>query len=152
MSGKTIRKDQLIPMAQEIDRELAAIRQAVRRPMEAEFARGDLTGPQRAAMQILVGSEAMSLKELSARLGLSHSTVSGIVDRLEKRGLVERRSGEADGRFTMIVVSSAVREYLRDTLPAIAIHPLVEALQKAKPGERASILEGVRTLRRLLSE
>ena len=152
MSGKTIRKDQLIPMAQEIDRELAAIRQAVRRPMEAEFARGDLTGPQRAAMQILVGSDAMSLKELSARLGLSHSTVSGIVDRLEKRGLVERRSGEGDGRFTMIVVSPAVREYLRDTLPAIAIHPLVEALQKAKPGERASILEGVRTLRRLLSE
>ena len=35
--------------------------------------------------------DGLSVKELSRRMGLSHSTVSGIVDRLERRGLVARR-------------------------------------------------------------
>jgi len=32
----------------------------------------------------------MSVKELSQKVGLSHSTVSGIVDRLERKGLAAR--------------------------------------------------------------
>jgi hypothetical protein len=42
-----------------------------------------------------------------------------------------------------------VRDYLRDTLPALTIHPLVEALRQAKPAERTAIIEGLETLRRI---
>jgi MarR family transcriptional regulator, organic hydroperoxide resistance regulator len=140
----------LAPMAREIDQQLSAIRQALRRPVEAEMARGRLTGPQLSAMHALVHSGGLSLKELSRQMGLAHSTVSGIVDRLEKRGLVERRAHASDRRVTTIVASKLVRDYLREELPALALHPLLAALRRARPAERAAILEGLRTLRRAL--
>lgn len=137
-------------MAQEIDRDLKAVRQVLRQPAETEFARSGLTGPQRSVMQALVYAEGMSLKELSRQVGLAHSTVSGIVDRLARQGLVERHQPETDGRLSVIVVSQPVRDFMQHTLPALALHPLAEALGRATPAERAAIAEGLTTLRRLV--
>jgi len=136
--------------AREVESHLTAIRQILRQPVEAEFARGNLTGPQRSVMQALAHADGLSLKELSSRVGLSHSTVSGIVDRLEERGLAVRRPDPADGRATIIMVSETVREYLRDRLPALVADPVRAALQRASRAERAAILEGLRTLRRIV--
>jgi DNA-binding MarR family transcriptional regulator len=137
-------------LAQEIDRDLRTIREMIRRPLEVEFARGRLTGPQQSAMHALVQSDGMSLKELSARLGLSHSTVSGIVDRLEKRGLVERRTDETDKRLTRISVTQKVRDYIQDVMPKLSIHPIVEAIGRANQAERRAIVKGLKTLRKIL--
>jgi len=137
-------------LAQEIDCDLRAIREIIRRPLEAEFARGRLTGPQQSAMRALVQSDGMSLKELSGRLGLSHSTVSGIVDRLEKRGLVERRTDEADKRLTRISVTQVVRDYIHEVIPKLSIHPLVEVIDRANQAERRAIVKGLKTLRKIL--
>ena len=101
-------------------------------------------------MQALFHGGGLSLKELSRRVGLAHSTVSGIVDRLEKRSMAERRPNPTDGRASIIVVSKGVHDYMRDTFPAIALHPVTAALRRAKPAERAAILEGLRTLRRVV--
>jgi len=141
---------ELARMAQEIEGHLSAVRQILRQPVEAEFARGRLTGPQRSVMQDLFRSGGLSLKELSRGLGLAHSTVSGIVDRLEQRGFAERRPNPADGRASVIRVSKTVRDFMRDTYPAIVVHPVTAALRRAKPAERAAILEGLRTLRRVV--
>ncbi len=143
-------KEELLQEAQEIDRNLRVIREILRKPVETEFARGELTGPQRSVMQILTRSDGLSLKELSKQVGLAHSTVSGIVDRLEKRGMVARQQNETDGRFSKIAVSEEVRAFLRETLPALTIHPLLEALRRAGPAERKAILKGLRTLRRII--
>lgn len=120
--------------------------------MEAEFARGGLTGPQRSVMHVVVESDGISLKDLSQKVGLAHSTVSGIVDRLETQGLTARTTDKNDGRISLIVASKVVRDYMRDTLPRLTIHPLVEALRRAKPAERNRILMGLRTLRRLVEK
>jgi DNA-binding MarR family transcriptional regulator len=142
----------LAQMAQEIDLHLKAVRQSLRKPVEAEFARGGLTGPQRSVMHVVVESDGISLKDLSQKVGLAHSTVSGIVDRLEKQGLTARTTDKNDGRISLIVASKVVRDYMRDTLPRLTIHPLVEALRRAKPAERNRILMGLRTLRRLVEK
>lgn len=142
---------ELLAMAQEVDRLLGAVRQTLRQPVETEFARGGLTGPQRSLMQVLVHSDGMSLKELSRQMGLAHSTVSGIVDRLEKQGLVERRLDQSDRRLSRIAPSKVVRDFVREALPALMIHPLLEALRRAKPAERATIVEGLRTLHRVVA-
>jgi DNA-binding MarR family transcriptional regulator len=139
-------------MAEEIDLHLRTVRQVLRRPVEAEFARGGLTGPQRSVMHVVVQSDGVSLKDLSKQVGLAHSTVSGIVDRLEKQGLLERKPDAGDGRISRIAASKAVRDFLRDTLPNLTIHPLVEALRRAKPAERIQIVEGLRTLRRVVEK
>ena len=149
-SRSTTKQEALHKLAQEVDQHLSIIRQRLREPLETEFARGGLTGPQRMVMQVLVQSEGLSLKELSARLSLAHSTVSGIVDRLQARGMVVRRRDEADGRATVIAPSSQVRDFLTNRMPELAISPLTEALRSASDRERASVLRGLRKLRALV--
>jgi DNA-binding MarR family transcriptional regulator len=139
-------------MADEIDRSLRDLRRRVWKPVEAEAVRLKMTPPQRSVMQILFDSEGLSLKELSRQVGLSHSTVSGIVDRLVKKGLLERRSDPHDGRFARILVPHRIRKYGRAKMKALALNPLAVALQRAKPKDRKAISNGLRTLRRLLEK
>ena len=149
----TMRKQRDVhDLAQEIDSSLREIQRALRKPLSAAIARGELTAPQRAIMAILVRSDGLSLKELSRRAGLAHSTVSGIVDRLEKREMVTRQPDETDGRFSRIVVTEVVRDFVRDKLPELAIQPLVEALERASTAQRKKIAIGLRTLRAVLGE
>jgi DNA-binding MarR family transcriptional regulator len=145
-------EEKLLALAQEIERDLRAIRGHLRRPLEAEIARGNLTGPQQSAVAALLHAGPMSLKELSGRLGLAHSTTSGIVDRLEKQGLVERKVDEADRRLTRIGASKVVRKFVKERMPQLEMHPLVEALRGSKPGKRKAVAAGVKGLRRLLEE
>lgn len=154
MAAKKTQKKgtELQQLALEIEQHLTAIRQEIRRPVEAEFAKGGLTGPQRTVMQALVKSDGLSLKELTARVGLAHSTVSGIADRLEKRGLLERQPNLRDRRHTRIVVSSVVRGFMEKKYPMLAAHPLFDVLRLANSTERNAIVRGIRTLRRHLDK
>jgi len=133
-----------------MDQHLNVIRQRLREPLETEFARGNLTGPQRMVMHALVLSQGLSLKQLSAQVSLAHSTVSGIVDRLQARGMVIRRRDESDGRASVIAPSSEVRDFLANRMPELAITPLAEALRAASDTERVTILRGLRKLRALV--
>jgi DNA-binding MarR family transcriptional regulator len=145
------RDPSLEDLARSIELEVREITQALRRPLEAEYARGQLTAPQRIVMQTLVHSEGMSLKELCARVALSHSTVSGIVDRLQSRGLIERSTDAIDRRLTCIRVTSLVREFMRDRAPRLTAQPLLDALSRLSPAERRVAARGLSVLRNALN-
>jgi DNA-binding transcriptional ArsR family regulator len=132
---------ELINIVQEIDQDLRAIRRTLRKPAEQEFSESGQTGPQRSVLQAVVLAGGLSLKEASRRVGLAHSTVSGIVDRLERHGLVLRQTDKKDHRIKLIVASKVV---------TLVVHPLAEALRRAKPAERRTVREGLRILRRVL--
>jgi DNA-binding MarR family transcriptional regulator len=136
--------------AEQIARDLGTIRKLLRQPLEAEFAKGNLTGPQRAVMQVVVRAEGVSLKELSRQVGLAQSTVSGIVDRLAQRGLIERRADPADGRGVRVHPSAPVTDFLRDQLPKLTNDPLKRALAKASDAEVAEMQRALARLRELL--
>jgi DNA-binding MarR family transcriptional regulator len=142
--------ESLLQLAKEVDQHLSIIRQRLREPLETEYARGGLTGPQRMVMQALVQSQGLSLKQLSAQVSLAHSTVSGIVDRLQAKGLVARRKDETDGRATVIAPSTLVRDFMANRMPELAISPLTKALRTASDNERATVLRGLRKLRTLV--
>lgn len=147
---KRNRSQSLTEEAESIERDLREIREKLRRPLEAKFAAGQLTGPQRSVMQVVFHSAGMSLKDLSARLSLSHSTVSGIVDRLVTRGMLERRVNGADRRVSNIVVTKAVRDFMEKRAPRLTTEPLVRALTRATRGQRKTILKGLKTLRGII--
>jgi DNA-binding MarR family transcriptional regulator len=142
--------DDVAALADSIERSLREIRQVLRRPLDAEFARGGLTGPQRTVMQAVFHSDGLSLKEIGERVGLTHSTLSGIVDRLAARGLLERRVNSTDRRLTSIVVTKVVRDFMAHTAPSLTARPLIQALGRASPAERKAITNGLRTLERVL--
>lgn len=108
-----------------------------------------LTGPQVRLLAGLVRGGAMTLTELSRTLGMTHSTASGIVDRLEARGLVRRSPHPTDGRRTAIAVTDMVTRYVRE-LEAGPASRLVIALGEATPSQRRTISRGLTTLRQLL--
>lgn len=137
-------------LAQSIELDLREIRQILRRPLDSEYARGQLTAPQRMVMQVLFYSEGMSLKELCEQVSLSHSTVSGIVDRLQAKGMAARKTDSADRRLTRIAVTPAVRQFMQQQAPRLTAQPLTEALSRLSEQERRAISRGLRLLRQAL--
>lgn len=66
----------------------------------------DLTLPQLRLLGILRGRRAR-MTELAAHLRLEKSSMSGLVERAEKRGLVVRERSSTDGRSVEVLLSPA---------------------------------------------
>ncbi len=103
-----------------------------------------LTGPQVTAIKMLEGFGDLSLSALSARMSARNSTITGIVDRMQRDGLVERVRSEDDRRVTLIRLTPRGAALAR----AIPIEPMKifeRALAALAPADRS-------TLRRILRE
>jgi DNA-binding MarR family transcriptional regulator len=61
-----------------------------------------LTGPQLTILKLLESFEDLSLSTLSERIRAQNSTVTGIVDRMEREGLVRRERSKTDRRVVHI--------------------------------------------------
>jgi DNA-binding MarR family transcriptional regulator len=65
----------------------------------------ELSPPQVMALRQLDPDEPKPMSELAIALRCDNSNVTGIVDRLEDRGLVERRPAEHDRRVKMLRIT-----------------------------------------------
>jgi DNA-binding MarR family transcriptional regulator len=57
-----------------------------------------VTGPQRLVIRVLGRSPASTASDISSTLGMHPSTLTGILRRLERQGLIERKSDDVDRR------------------------------------------------------
>ncbi|MEI6781248.1 MAG: MarR family transcriptional regulator [Verrucomicrobiota bacterium] len=82
------------------------------------FERWDLSPSQFNVLNLLHANPAgLSQTDLSRQLIMHRSNLTGLVDRLEKRGLVARREVAADRRAYSVVLTGAGARMLRDILP-----------------------------------
>ena len=65
-----------------------------------------LSPPQVHALRLLTPDEPLPMGRLACALGCDASNVTGIVDRLERRGLIERRPSDRDRRVKVLVVTT----------------------------------------------
>jgi DNA-binding MarR family transcriptional regulator len=82
----------------------------------AEF---ELHPAQAGTLMQLDADSGLPMHEIAAHLACDSSNVTGIVDRLEARGLVTRRAGERDRRVKYIVPTALgleVRDALRERM------------------------------------
>src|SRR5918912_913731 len=96
----------------------------------------ELSPPQVRALGVLDPERPVPMSELAQALHCDNSNVTGIVDRLEDRGLVERRSASHDRRVKMLVVTergTRLRERLAERLgePPAALASLSPEDQRA---------------------
>ncbi len=91
--------------ASEAWRLMAQLFGANRRSFFAIASEFELSPPQVMALRHLDPSEPRPMSELACALHCDNSNVTGIVDRLEDRGLVERHPAEHDRRVKMLVVT-----------------------------------------------
>jgi DNA-binding MarR family transcriptional regulator len=61
-----------------------------------------LTGPQLTVIKLLESFDDLSLSSLSERIRAQNSTVTGIIDRMEREGLVRRERSTVDRRVVHI--------------------------------------------------
>ena len=84
-----------------------------------EFDRFDLTPQQFSLLAFLWKEDRLSQAELSARTQIDRTTIGGLVDRLEKDGLLTRISDPTDRRAYQICLTSRGKE-LEETLSPVA--------------------------------
>jgi DNA-binding MarR family transcriptional regulator len=110
---------------------------------EEAAARHALTGAQ-ARLLSLLSLEPLPMRRLAQRLRCEPSNVTGIVDRLELRGLVERRPDPADRRVKVAAATDEGRRVaraLRDSL-RFAREPLAGLSE----GERVALRDALRMM------
>ena len=103
-----------------------------------------LTGPQVSAIKILETFGDISLSELSERMRARNSTITGVVDRMERNGLVARIPSEEDRRVTLIRLTKEGARIGRD-VPVDSMQILAGALDSLSGRDRSE-------LRRILLE
>src|SRR5437773_4765323 len=75
----------------------------------------DLTPMQGHALRSLDPDRPVAMSSLAEQLACDASNVTGIVDKLESRGLIARQGAEGDRRIKMLAVTDKGRQ-LRDQL------------------------------------
>jgi DNA-binding MarR family transcriptional regulator len=97
----------------------------------------DLTPVQGHVLRILGNRGPLAMNELAEALSCDASNVTGMVDRLEARGLVERRPGDRDRRVKELVLTPAGLELRRHVLERMSEPP--EAIQRLSARDQRAL-------------
>ena len=120
---------------------LKALRQIIRsvdihsRKLNQEF---NITAPQMICLHSLNREGPMTLSELARAVSLGASTTTGILDRLEAKGLITRKRNQTDRRKVDLNITGEGRKLTR-AAPALLQDRLSEALQQLPELEQAAI-------------
>lgn len=107
-----------------------AAQQVTRRAREL-LAPFGVTPVQYAVLKVLGGDEALSGAEIGKRMVLDSASITGVLDRLESLGLVERRPNPNDRRAHFVAATGA----------AIDILPDMDAAMDRLNAEAAAVLD-----------
>ena len=99
----------------------------VHRLHQALFRAGDrmladelgITTSQSAVLMFLDGRNEATMSDLASAIGLKITSVSGLVDRMEKKGLVLRQRSEADRRSFHIGLTAGGRKLVEKARPLV---------------------------------
>lgn len=126
------------PYDQNILRSLRRITRAIDLYSRSLASTHQLTGPQLVCMHALGQSEELTIGGLSRAVSLSPATVSGILDRLERRGLAVRVRGSSDRRRVYARLTAAGRE-LAERAPSPLQMRFASRFGELPPEEQAEI-------------
>lgn len=127
----------------------------IKHNMGKEFEKAGLPGitPTQGMMIGILGKNGkMKVSEISQKMGLNNSTVSGIIDRLEKQGIVERLRSEEDKRVVFITLSPKLEGM--EMGGHSRIEGIIEEIisNRGTPEDYDKIIVGLSTLKRLLTD
>lgn len=78
-----------------------------------------LTAPQALVLKAIVAADELPVGAVAQRVNLSHATITDIVNRLERRGLVIRTRSETDRRRVLVRATPEASETLRRAPPLL---------------------------------
>lgn len=131
----------------ELSRFIGALAQRFKAGEETFASRLEVTQKELALLQALASSGPMIIKDLGGRFGVPVSTMTGLLDRMEKKGLVRRVPHRRDRRSIELEATPAGALALREhdrTMEAMS-RAMLEALSEADQGSLINILRRVQS-------
>lgn len=110
-----------------------------------------VTGTQLSVLAAAVELEDATVSRISQVAALTPGTVSGVLDRLEARGLVRRERSATDRRKVVIVAEPAVLE-LMSNRPNPLQAQFAERFESLSPGQQSRITAALKLLTSLMNE
>jgi MarR family transcriptional regulator, organic hydroperoxide resistance regulator len=104
-----------------------------------------ITGPQLWALKIIMQNGTLPLGELSKKMYLHPSTISGVIDRLESKGYVVRDRAQPDRRIVRVRLTP-LGEALVKKAPNPAQGKLIHGLKALSKNDLDTIYQSVQKL------
>jgi len=104
-----------------------------------------VTGPQLMCLLAVVENGSVTSTDVAARVHLDTSTLVGVLDRLEKKGLIRRERSHEDRRQVHLTATDAGQK-LAAVTPYPMQHALGEKLKGISASEREQIARGMERL------
>ena len=146
MDGYFAREIFMVPIAPELKSDVDQVLEAIlylytesRRITKELARRADLTGPQLTVVKLLEAFGDLSLSELSDKIRAQNSTVTGIIDRMERESLVLRERSKEDRRVVYIKLTPKGRELARE-IPVEPMEVFKSALETLSQQEMKDLL------------
>jgi len=99
----------------------------------------DLTPVQYAALIAIHTHPGIDATRLSAVIAFDRSTLGNVIERVETKGLVERKPFSEDKRIKLLYLTKAGSALLRDIKPAVD-RAQARMLQPLKPADRKTLM------------
>jgi len=109
------------------------------------------TFPQLSVISILAKNGKQKVSDISEKMGLSDSTVSGILDRLEQKGIIERKRYKDDRRVVKIYLSNGSQEICQEFHRKREEY-FAHLLKKLSEQEINDIIKGLEILNRVVCD
>ncbi len=104
--------------------------------------RHGLTAPQLLCLREIVSTDNMTLSDLSHKVNLSASTLTGIIDRLEAKGFVSRKRSSSDRRKVNLCPSLKGIEII-SSAPSLLQDNFTKSLAKLSDKEQQQLIKSL---------
>ena len=135
----------------EVVRLFSEISKVIKHNMRHDFRNLGITIPQGIVIGTLMKFGEMKISELSRKVNLSNSTISGIIDRLEKQQLVVRTRSAKDRRLVYVNVTPKVDELFKGVHKK-AEEMFADLLGTGTAAEFEKIIEGLSLLKNIMND
>jgi DNA-binding MarR family transcriptional regulator len=129
----------------EIEKYLRKVDSIIRKKGREILKDFDITVPQFSALQWLINEEGLTIGELSRRMSLACSTITDLIDRMERNDLVVRERDKNDRRIVRIRVKQKGYELVEKVLERRRLY-LAEKLKEIKENDKEVLAETLKSL------